>query len=117
MAKSEENQVLALYRTALALSEEMRSLARDSEWDALTAKETARRELIEELRLIDTAAHTATAFIDAKRGLIQGIMACDRETQELTRRWSAELKEILDALNAKKNFRKPMMPIVRFQSG
>ncbi|HCA26105.1 MAG TPA: hypothetical protein DEP05_00335 [Betaproteobacteria bacterium] len=117
MAKSEANKILALYRTALTLSEEMRSLARDSEWDALTAKETARRNVIEELRLIDTAAHTATEFIDAKRSLIQAIMVCDRETQELTRRWSAELKEILDVMNAKKNFRKPMTPIVKFQAG
>ncbi len=116
MVKSEEDQVLVLYRMVLKLSEEMQSLARGAEWNALTAKETVRRALIEELRLTDVAVHTTQAFTDSKRSLIQAIMACDRETQEFTRSWSTELKEILDVLNAKKNFKKPMVPMVKLST-
>jgi len=89
-------QALETFRNALAISGEMVKLARDQDWDALSAKERQRAAV---LAALPTAFPGNTSDSAALAELIKQIQACDSEVREFVEPWMAHTKALLARLS------------------
>ncbi len=93
--------LLELYGNILAASQQMLTLAKAEEWDALVDKELERRQLVGNLR---TALEETPEPFDAPQrlrseDLIKNILALDAETRTLAENWMAELDQRLNSVS------------------
>lgn len=87
---------LEIFSNALALSEEMATLARQQNWEALVATERRRTALLATLPVPLTANAGNSAAITE---LIKKIQACDSEVREYVEPWMEHTKGLLARLS------------------
>lgn len=91
---------LAIFRKALALSAEMAKLAKEQEWEALTATERQRAALLTALpAILPTNTHDSVALVE----LIKQIQTFDNEVREFVEPWMEHTKGLLAGLSTTKN--------------
>lgn len=94
-------ELLDLYGSILATSQQMLALAKAEEWDALVDKELERRQLVGNLRAALEGG--PNPFDAAQRlrseDLIKSILALDAETRSLAEGWMAELDQRLNSVS------------------
>jgi flagellar protein FliT len=95
-----EAAIMQRYEQALELTRRMLDAAQRSDWDRLVAAERERSVVVNELRLIDRDSGGDSAMRNAKRSLLQEIMALDEQVETLTRDWMRELREVLASVSA-----------------
>lgn len=87
---------LEIFSNALPLSEEMATLARQQNWEALVATERRRTALLATLPVPLTANAGDSATIAE---LIKKIQACDSEVREYVEPWMEHTKGLLARLS------------------
>jgi hypothetical protein len=78
----------------------MLAAAQKSDWDRLQATEKERKELIDQLRILDVHPGRDAKTRRRKRELISDTMQCDEQIEVLTRDWMRELREVLGSVSA-----------------
>lgn len=85
-------RVIAAYEKLLALTQRMAEAARREEWDALIDCEARRRQVIEELKVLDAQTPLDAATQHRKNAAINAILAHDAEIRGCIESWMAELQ-------------------------
>ncbi len=101
----DQTQILAIYRAAWTLTQQMLEVAQAEEWDQLTVLEQSRAEVMDQLQQESLAA------VDPQQGaefaaLIRNILATDRQIQALTQVWMGEINGVLNSVQVEKKLLK-----------
>lgn len=92
--------IMQHYEKALELTHAMLAAAQKSDWDRLQAAEKERKEVIDQLRILDVNPGRDAKTRRRKRELISDTMQCDEQIEVLTRDWMRELREVLGSVSA-----------------
>lgn len=90
------HEIISIYQTVAAITDQMLAAARNSDWDHLVELEARCADHVAELQTVEPAA-LAGEMRAHKVRIIRQILADDRQIREITMPWMARLTSMISS--------------------
>lgn len=96
------HEIIALYETVAAITDQMVIAARNGDWDRLALLESHCANHIALLKQDQSPAPLTGGIRERKATIIKKILADDREIRNITEPWMAKLSALIDRTTAER---------------
>lgn len=97
-----DQEVICLYESVAAISEEMLAAARSADWEKLAALEESVANHVRALKNSEPSTALTGRLREQKVRAIQRILADDREIRSITEPWMAKLAALINSSGAER---------------
>lgn len=99
-------EILALYETVAAITDQMVTAARKGDWDQLALLESHCASHIAILKRDESPGSLSDGVRERKATIIKKILADDREIRNLTEPWMTHLSALIDSTSTERKLNK-----------
>lgn len=95
-------EVISLYETVAALTDQMLAAARSGDWEKLTTLESHVAQHVQALKTDEPRAMLTGLVREQKVRIIKQILADDREIRAITQPWMTKLSVLINSTGAER---------------
>ncbi|HVK94229.1 MAG TPA: flagellar protein FliT [Noviherbaspirillum sp.] len=99
-------EILSLYETVAAITDQMVVAARNGDWERLALLESHCASQVAILKQDESPAPLTAGVRERKATIIKKILADDREIRNITEPWMAQLSAMIDSTSAERKLSK-----------